>query len=136
MGSRRKSREIALQALYQSEMVGTKKPSIAAISDNFEVSQKAVPYAMYLIDGVVEHTKQLNEIIQRYAKNWRVDRMSIIDRNLLRLGVYELLFHEDVPASVAINESIEIAKRFSNDESSSFINGILDAINDGETKKV
>nr|MBF0221775.1 transcription antitermination factor NusB [Desulfobulbaceae bacterium] len=132
MGLRRKSRELALQALYQADMCGLDVADIRLISDNFRVAQKAVPYATTILAGIRANQDEIDTIITGNAKNWRVDRMSIVDRNLIRIGIFELVFQKEVPASVVINEAIEIAKRFSTDESSSFINGILDAIRDGK----
>ena len=131
MGIRRKARELALQFLYQSEITNS-AVDISLVCENFKVNKRAIPYAEDLIGGISGHFAKIDEIIRKYAKNWRVDRMSIIDRNILRIGVFELLFQEDLPATVAINESIEIAKRFASEESPAFINGILDAVNDGE----
>ena len=131
MSTRRKSREIALQALYQAELSGVMPTDLARLKENFEVSKKGIPYAQILVDGIVDQRHTIDDTIRQYAKNWRVDRMSVIDRNLLRIGVYELLFQKDVPHTVVMNESIEIAKKYGTDDSSSFINGILDAISDG-----
>ena len=132
MGLRRKSRELALQALYQSDMRGANAADICNLSDNFRVAQKAIPYAQVILDGIRDNQQEIDTIISDNTKNWRVDRMSIIDRNLIRIGIFELIFQKEMPASVVINECIEIAKRFSTDESSSFINGVLDAIRDGK----
>jgi len=129
MGIRRKSRELALQALYQGELAGQ-----AGLWDfeefcaHFQVNKKAIPYAMKLLSGVQEKSEEINELISRYAENWRLERMSVLDRNILRLAVFELHYQDDVPTSVAINEAVEIAKRYSTDGSGSFINGILDGL--------
>jgi N utilization substance protein B len=134
MGTRRKSRELALQALYQEELADQ-----AGLLDfeefcaHFQVSKKAIPYARQLLQGVHEKKETINQLISRYAENWRLERMSIIDRNILRLAVFELHYQEDVPTSVAINEAVEIAKRFSTDDSGPFINGILDSMAKDET---
>jgi N utilization substance protein B len=126
MGTRRKSRELALQALYQGEMAGLL--DFGEFCAHFQVSKKAIPYAMKLFGGVQEKKEEINQLISRYAENWRLERMSFIDRNILRLAVFELHYQDDVPASVAINEAVEIAKRYSTDDSGSFINGILDTM--------
>jgi N utilization substance protein B len=129
MGTRRKSRELALQALYQEELAGQ-----ATLLDfeefcvHFQVSKKTKPYAVKLLEGVREKRDEINELISRHAENWRLERMSFIDRNILRLAVYELHYQDDVPTSVAINEAVEIAKRYSTDDSGPFINGILDSM--------
>lgn len=135
MGVRRKSREIALQALYQAEMCDSDE-SFATLCENFEVPKKAVPYARTLVDGVRAHRREIDDMILSHARNWRLERMSVVDRNLLRIGVFELIYLSDeVPATVVINEAIEIAKRFSADDSPSFINGILDAVRDGSRQE-
>jgi N utilization substance protein B len=129
MSTRRKSRELALQSLYQSELSG--RPVVATfelLCAHFEVNRKAVPYAKELVAGVADRFAEIDGLIQKHAEHWRLGRMSVIDRNILRLATFELAFREDVPASVAINEALEIAKRFSTDEAAPFINGILDAI--------
>jgi len=95
---------------------------------HFQVNKKAMPYAKKLLDGVQGNKEEINKLISRYAENWRLERMSVIDRNILRLAVFELHYQDDVPTSVAINEAVEIAKRFSTDDSGPFINGILDAM--------
>jgi N utilization substance protein B len=129
MGTRRKSRELALQALYQGELAG-----LAVLLDfvefcaHFMVNKKAIPYSTKLMDGVQGKREEINLLISRYAENWRLERMSVIDRNILRLAVFELHYLDDVPTSVAINEAVEIAKRYSTDDSGPFINGILDAL--------
>ncbi|MBW2470590.1 MAG: transcription antitermination factor NusB [Deltaproteobacteria bacterium] len=129
MGTRRKSRELALQALYQEELAGR-----AGLLDfeefctHFQVAKKAIPYARNLLQGVQDKKDAINRLISRYAENWRLERMSVIDRNILRLAVFELHYQDDVPTNVAINEAVEIAKRFSTDDSGPFINGILDGM--------
>ena len=95
---------------------------------HFQVNKKAIPYAEKLLVGVQGKREEIDLLISRYAENWRLERMSVIDRNILRLAVFELHFTDDVPTSVAINEAVEIAKRYSTDDSGSFINGILDAM--------
>jgi N utilization substance protein B len=129
MGTRRKSRELALQALYQGELAGeTGLLDFEEFCAHFQVNRKAMPYAKKLLHGVQDQREEINQLISRYAENWRLERMSVIDRNILRLAVFELYYQDDVPTSVAINEAVEIAKRYSTDDSGPFINGILDAM--------
>ncbi len=129
MGTRRKSRELALQVLYQGELAGqTGLLDFEEFCVHFQVSKKAIPYAKKLLEGVQGKVEEINQLISRYAENWRLERMSAIDRNILRLAVFELHYQDDVPTSVAINEAVEIAKRYSTDDSGPFINGILDAM--------
>ena len=129
MGTRRKSRELTLQFLYQGELAG--QDNLLDFEEyciHFQVNKKAIPYAKKLLDGVQEKGDAINQLIRKYAENWRLERMSVIDRNILRLAVYEVHYQDDVPISVAINEAVEIAKRFSTDDSAPFINGILDGV--------
>lgn len=126
---RRKSREMALQVLYQSEMSAAfGLGSFELFCGNFEKNNLAVAYARQLYLGVWGNLQKIDEILVAHSQNWRLSRMSVIDRNLLRLAVFEMQFANDVPDSVAINEAIEIARRFSTDEATSFINGILDSV--------
>ena len=134
MGTRRKSRELALQVLFQGELV--EQNGLLDFEEfcvHFQVNKKAIPYAKKLLDGVLEKSDVLNQLISKYAENWRLERMSVIDRNILRLAVYEVHYQNDVPTTVAINEAVEIAKRYSTDDSGPFINGILDAMAREET---
>lgn len=128
MSTRRKSRELALQYLYQMDQSGNRDTDIARLSEHFEVNKKAAPYAQELVAGIDSNWDEINTLIEKHAKNWRVSRMAVIDRNLLRIASFELVHKSDVPSSVILNEAIEIAKRFSTDEAASFINGILDSI--------
>jgi len=129
MGTRRKARELALTALYQGEMTSTSAvENFPLLCDNFEVNKKSVPYARELVEGITERLDEINDKIAESAVNWRLSRMSVLDRNIIRLAAYEMLFKDDVPARVAIDEAIELAKRYCTDDSPSFINGILDAI--------
>lgn len=129
MSLRRKSREMALQALYQSEMSGVfGVESFTLFCGNFEKNKLAVPYARHLYVGVWGNLRQIDEVLAQHSQNWRLSRMSVIDRNLLRLAVFEMRFAREAPGSVVINEAIEIARRFSTDEATSFINGILDSV--------
>jgi len=128
MSIRRKSRELALQCLYQIDQSGNNQADIALMSDHFDVNKKAVPYAQELISGIQLQWDALNGMIELHAKNWRLSRMAVIDRNILRIACFELAHMPEVPSSVILNEAIEIAKRFSTDDAAPFINGILDSI--------
>lgn len=134
MGLRRKSRELALQFLFSSDLQerDTAPDSLARdwelFCRCFESGQQAVPYGQTLIEGIDRHLVEIDALLAEHSHNWRVERMSAVDRNILRIAAYELRFSGDVPAQVAINEALEIAKRYSIDDSVAFINGILDAI--------
>lgn len=129
MGKRRKSREIAVQMLYQIEiMEQTPREGIALYLNNFPADDNVVEYAKDLVFGVHSKLDELDEIIEKFSKHWKIDRMTAIDRNILRLAAFEILHKDDVPEKVCINEALEIAKKFSSHDSSAFINGILDAV--------
>ncbi len=138
MGHRRIARERALQALYQLDVQG-KAPS--STSDALEAAWQAAAeggepatteeirtFARELVECVRKELAVLDALIESHSHNWRVDRMSRIDRNVLRLGAYELKFRPDVPKKVSLNEAVELGKRFGTEESSAFINGLLDKL--------
>jgi N utilization substance protein B len=107
--------------------------AIDAIATTFfqnqrEESTSIVDFARQLVIGTVEHVERIDEIIRRHAEHWRLDRMATVDRNLIRLAVHEFLYESETPKTVVINEAIEIARRFSAQESPQFINGVLDSI--------
>ena len=130
MGRRRKAREVALQFLYQLDVSGASDPT--PFEDEFwsrhPVDAEARAFADALVRGSMEHQGRIDELIARYAEHWDLDRMAVVDRNILRLAVYELMLDAEVPPKVAINEAIEIAKKFGTAESGRFINGVLDRI--------
>ena len=96
--------------------------------DNFSPSQKARPLFLTLVNGVLENRSEIDATIQRYATNWKLSRMSGVDRNVMRIAVYEMLNCSDIPPKVSINEAIDVGKKFGTDESGAFINGIMDRI--------
>jgi N utilization substance protein B len=134
MGLRRKSREITLQFLFGHDFQERSCESdvLQAALDEFchcfDAGRKALPYAHRLILGICEHLEIIDGQITRCSHNWRVERMSLVDRNILRIAVFEMQHVEDVPATVAINEALEIAKRYAEPDSVGFINGILDGM--------
>lgn len=136
MGTRRKSREAALQFLFQNDFV-----KVADVGDDLElaesfylfcslyqVNKKARPYALDLVQGVLTEIEKIDELISSAGSQWRLSRIAPTDRNLLRIAVFEMTQMENVPPQVAINEAVEIAKRFAGDDSPRFINGVLDAV--------
>ena len=129
-GKRRKAREIALQFLYQLEQNAATdpRPYEADFWQRHPVDEELRTFASALVHGAKRQQAQIDARIAASAEHWDLDRMAVVDRNLLRLAVYELLFEPDVPAKVAINEAIEIAKKFGTAESGRFINGVLDRI--------
>src|SRR5262245_56599339 len=128
-GPRRKAREYALQMLFQWDITHDSIDQIAATFwDNSDESNSVRNFANLLAAGAVEHVEAIDRLIERHTEHWRLDRMAVVDRNLLRLATQEFLYDHETPKSVVINEAIEIAKRFSSQESPQFINGILDSI--------
>lgn len=132
MSNRHLSRTIALQSLYQWDFLGMpegKLPEIIAFNrEEFAPKFDDEGFIEELIQGVVDHRPELDEIITKFAPNYTIDSITVIDRNVLRLGVFELKFHERIPAKVAINEAIELAKGFGGQASGRFVNGVLGAI--------
>ena len=129
MGNRRRSRELAMQALFfmdvsrkiANEMV---EPFCAC----FSPPDRARPFFLVLVKGVIKALEQIDSIIERFSKNWRISRMSPVDRNIMRIAVYEIIYCRDIPSKVSINEAIDIGKKFGTEESGAFINGIIDSI--------
>jgi len=131
MGRRRKARELSLQLLYQMDVQGEGHPE--PHFDDFwlrhPVDPEAREFAEALVRGTKRHEAEIDELIGRYAENWELERMAVVDRNILRQAIFELRWAAAaVPPKVAINEALEVAKKFSTQESSRFINGILDRI--------
>jgi len=130
VGKRRKAREVALQFLYQLDLRGEADP--APSSEEFwsrhPVDPEVRVFCEVLVRGTMLHRQKIDELITQYAEHWDLERMAVVDRNILRAGIFELLWTTDVPPKVAINEAIEVAKKFGTQESSRFINGILDRI--------
>lgn len=137
MRNRTKAREYALQILYAIDI---KKDDPKDCVEQFwegsdESSDQVKSFSNEIVLGVSEHRKEIDSLISKYATNWELDRMAVIDRNVLRLATYELLFIEDIPPKVSINEAIDIAKKFGGNDSGKFVNGVLDKINKTESKK-
>ncbi len=151
MGTRRKGREGALQLLYQLEAFAEEKrdlprgvkaeknralhtdekdvsDALAHFFENFDADERARNFTTELLLGVVEHAEQIDDAIRTASPRWRLERMGMVDRNVLRLGAFELLYRRDVPTRVILDEGIEIARRFGTEDSPAFVNGVLDAI--------
>jgi transcription antitermination protein NusB len=130
MGPRRKAREYALQMLFQWDITHDAIDQIATVffQNHAEESPVVADFARELVTGTVENVEQIDRLIARHAEHWRLDRMATVDRNLLRMATQEFLHDKETPKTVVINEAIEIARRFSAQESPQFINGILDSI--------
>jgi transcription antitermination protein NusB len=130
MTRRSRGREVALQVLYQVEQNPGFAPEEVRqfIQRRLLSDRKLSEFTEGLVAGVKEHQERIDALISEFAENWRLDRMAAIDRNILRLGAYEMMFCPEVPARVAINEALELAKRYSTAQSSRFVNGILDRV--------
>lgn len=129
MGSRRKSRELALQALFDMDMSqNNSEERIELFCQNFTPSNKALPFFQGLILGVKKNKKEIDSLIEKFSSNWKISRISCVDRNVMRIAVYEMLYCEDIPSKVSINEAIEIGKKYGAEDSGAFINGILDSV--------
>jgi transcription antitermination protein NusB len=129
MRQRTRAREVALQYLYQIDITSSHTgQTLKDFFDHFVDAKDLVPYAEELIEGVCEHLTEIDSLIDEASRNWKVRRMSSTDRNILRMATYEMAFRQDVPYKVAINESIELAKRFGSQKLPSFANGVLDRI--------
>ncbi len=125
---RRKAREYALQALFSLEFTGD-VPDPAEISRLCgDKGEEATDFCMDIVSGTLRNLSLIDSAITAASEHWVLERMAAVDRNILRVGTYELLFRKDIPPAVVINEAIEIARKFSTTESASFINGILDAV--------
>ena len=133
MGARRTARERALQALYQLEMAdGAADDALAAAwaasADGDKVDPETQRFAKELVGGVRSHLSEIDGLIGEYSHHWRIDRMARIDRNVLRIGIFELKYRPDIPRSVSIDEAVELGKRYGTEDSSAFVNGLLDRI--------
>ncbi len=124
MGARSKARKRALDILYEADIRGTSALDTAA--ERLAQANPPVPaYAVQLVEGVVAQRQRIDELMATYAEGWTLDRMPAVDRNVLRIGIYELLYEPAVPDAVAISEAVELAKRISTDDSPGFVNGLL-----------
>lgn len=125
MGPRRRARELAVQALYQSEITGDQLPE--RFVEHFDNGEAVNAFCLRIIHGVGERRAEIDALIADLCEHWRSDRLSKVDLNVMRLATWEMLATE-TPASIVINEAIEIARRFGTAESAAFVNGVLDAI--------
>jgi N utilization substance protein B len=129
VGARRKARELALQMLFEHDVAGTAPDDMFRRSDDLRKASDGVrDFTKRLVSGTLAHRESLDAMISRQADHWRLMRMPIVDRNILRMALFELLHEPETPRPVVIDEALEIAKRFSTPKSSQFINGILDGV--------
>jgi transcription antitermination protein NusB len=135
MGNRRKAREMAMQALFFMDI--SKDVSVSQIDlfcRCYQPSKNIEIFFQHLTKGILERWLYINDVIERFSSNWKLNRMACVDRNIIRIAVYEILFCEDIPPRVAINEAIDIGKKYGTEGSGAFINGILDSIHTAVTK--
>jgi transcription antitermination protein NusB len=133
MGARRTARERALQALYQLDVAkGSALEALASAWESEPAEGKPDPearrFAQELVQGVLDHLSEIDALIEEHSHNWRLERMARIDRNVLRLAIFELKYRDEVPRNVTLNEAVELGKMFGAEGSSAFINGLLDRI--------
>jgi transcription antitermination factor NusB len=138
MRRRTKAREYVLQMLYQMDIT---RADWKDIFEGFwlgggreETTDELKSFSSQLLEGVVGHMREIDQKISKYAANWQLERMAFVDRNIMRLGCFELVFREDIPPKVAINEAVELAKKYSGSESGKFVNAILDQIKNEKEK--
>jgi transcription antitermination protein NusB len=128
-GARHKARELALQVLYEIDSVKhTATEALQHILTRIEVSEETGQFANELIEGVLKNKEQLDQNIRDFAPAWPLDQISLVDRNVLRLAIFEILLDNKTPVKVAINEAVELAKTFGSNNSSRFINGVLGSV--------
>ncbi len=129
MSHRRKAREVALKVLYSLDVINQDvERTIGLFWANFDAPDDAKAFSSLLIEGTWQKRDYLDELISRHSENWSLSRMARVDRNILRMAVYELLFCDDIPPKVTLNEAIDLGKIYGSENSGSFINGILDAL--------
>ena len=120
---------MALQALFYMDMSRTESlDTLELFCDTFRPAKAAQPFFLELVKGVLDNREHIDRQIEHFSQNWKVQRMSCVDRNILRVAVFEILYRDDIPAKVSINEAVDIGKTFGTEESGAFINGILDTI--------
>jgi N utilization substance protein B len=135
MGTRRKARMLAMQALYFMDVRKDFSPeTFGRFCANFAPKPDMRPFFMRLVEGVLRSQAEIDALIERFSENWSLNRMPAVDRNVMRIAVYELMCCEDIPAKVSINEAVDIGKKFGSDESGAFINGIIDGIREAAEK--
>jgi N utilization substance protein B len=140
MGIRRKAREASLQLLYEmdlsqkgfeevlSDLRKRESFPLCGLEESAETQQEILEFTRQIVDGVFHNVREIDQLIESHSTHWKISRMPSVDRNILRMAVFELLYCPDIPPSVTINEAIEIGKRFGTEESGAFINGVLDHI--------
>jgi len=128
-GARRKARALALQALYEIDSVGHKTEEVVTrLLANEALPEEDAAFTRELVSGVIQNKEKIDQNIRRFAPAWPIEQIPVIDRNILRLAIFELLFDNKAPVKVAINEAVELAKKFGSDSSPKFVNGVLGSV--------
>jgi N utilization substance protein B len=136
MGARRKARVIALQALYEVDSVGHDiESALAHFLADGRLSEENAAFARGLVSGVIQNKEKIDQHIKKFAPAWPVEQIPVVDRNILRLAIFEILLDNNVPIKVAINEAVELAKMFGSDSSPKFVNGVLGSVSTLATRK-
>jgi len=129
MGRRRKAREETLRILFRLEFENKQiEKTLDQYWESKKTSEEIKEYSTWLVKGIISDLAKIDNIIQQVSEHWRISRMALVDRNILRMAVFELLYEENIAPAIVINEAIEIAKKYSGDEAATFVNGILDAV--------
>ena len=129
MGTRRQARELAMQALFYMDMRNNVSTEMLEnFCANFNPPPKSRSFFLKLVNGVLEARSEIDALVEQFSNNWDISRMSSVDRNVMRIAVFELLRCEDIPPKVSINEAVDVGKKFGTEESGAFINGIMDSI--------
>ncbi|TDI46981.1 MAG: transcription antitermination factor NusB [Acidobacteria bacterium] len=129
MGKRRRARECALQMLFQIDLIGVEPAEVyAQFWDEHDTEDDVRAFSQELVDGVCTTREQLDARITEIAEHWRIERMAVVDRNVLRMALYEMNRQPQTPIAIVIDEAIEVARRFGSEESAKFVNGVLDAL--------
>jgi N utilization substance protein B len=129
MGNRHKAREFSLQILYQHDMVDAPvEQAIELFWRDVQAPREVYDFCRRLVFGVLAHQEQIDRLLSQYSENWSLERMTGVDRNVLRIATYEILCCDEIPKNVTINEAVEIGKRFGTEDSGAFVNGIIDKI--------
>jgi len=133
MGGRRVSREMALKALFQIDLVSTNlEDALKYTFENVELSDEVKEFSLILVRGVMSNLSEIDKVINNYTNNWSLERITNIDRSILRMAIYEILYLKNIPKSVSINEAVELAKKYGTKSSFSFVNGVLGKIDKDE----
>jgi len=136
MSSRREAREIVLQVLYQVDIIGNRKwqKTLNHLVVEKHLDENAKKFTQELVESTLKNLPELDALISGVSQNWEISRMAVVDRNILRLAICEMLYQEDIPFAVSMDEAIELGKQYSGEKSAAFINGILDKVYKGISK--